>query len=271
MVRSDIQYIPYDDQVVSDLNLDEKNACNLALQKMDAQGETTSLLTSIFGYGTSDWVYRRDSDYAKSSCCDLTLLTLTRVVLSLPLAGVLYDMYFQYLIYDIYFLIWIFSYISVLLAFVSLYLTIFSSYYPQTFTVFTSIFCEVSIAFNCGATIGFWVVLVPVWYKTWDHEHFLYMASMHGFPILSHLVNSAITYENFQTDDWKVALCFLMMYSYFNIIGSFDMGIGVYAPVIDWFANPVIAAVFMGLLVGVAVLAFNAFIKYFNSIKTSKK
>jgi hypothetical protein len=76
-------------------------------------------------------------------------------------------------------------------------LTILASYYPETFTVVTSIFCEVSIAFNCGATIGFWIVLVPVWWKTWDLEHFIYMASMHGFPIISHLVNSTITFEKF--------------------------------------------------------------------------
>jgi hypothetical protein len=61
------------------------------------------------------------------------------------------------------------------------------------------------------------------------------------------------------------------MYSYFNIIGSFDMGIAVYAPVIDWFANPVLAAVLMGLLVGVSVLAFDGFIQYFNSRKPSRK
>jgi hypothetical protein len=31
MVRSDIQYIPYDDQSLSELIPDEKNACNIAL------------------------------------------------------------------------------------------------------------------------------------------------------------------------------------------------------------------------------------------------
>ena len=49
------------------------------------------------------------------------------------------------------------------------------------------------------------------------------------------------------------------------------MGIAVYAPVIDWFANPVLAAVLMGLLVGVSVLAFDGFIQYFNSRKPSRK
>jgi hypothetical protein len=124
-------------------------------------------------------------------------MTLTRVILSLPLAVVLYGMYVTALKWDFYMIVWIFSYISVLLAFISLYSTILASYYPQTFSVFTSIFCEVSIAFNCGATIGFWLVLVPVWWRTWDLEHFIYMASMHGFPIISHLVNSAITNEKF--------------------------------------------------------------------------
>ncbi len=162
---------------------------------MNARGEGASLLTSIFGFGTSDWVYRRDSNFAKSSksCCNLSLMNLTRVFLSLPIAAVLYGMYVTTLVYDLYTIVWIFSYISVLLAFISLYLTILASYYPKTFTVFTAVFCEVSIAFNCGATIGFWLVLVPVWYKTWDLEHFIYMASMHGFPIISHLVNSAMT------------------------------------------------------------------------------
>ena len=67
MVRSDIQYIPYDDQVLSQLNPDEKNACNMALQNMGTRGDGASLFTSIFGYGTSDWVYRRDSNFAKST------------------------------------------------------------------------------------------------------------------------------------------------------------------------------------------------------------
>jgi len=61
------------------------------------------------------------------------------------------------------------------------------------------------------------------------------------------------------------------MYSYFNIIGSFDMGISVYAPVIDWFSNPILAAVLMSFLVGVSVFAFDGFIKYFNSSRTSRK
>ena len=162
---------------------------------MDARGDSISLLTSVFGYGTSDWIYRRDSNYAKSSwsSCNQTLMTLVRIFLSLPLGGVLYVMYITSLKWDFYTIIWIFSYISLLLAFISLYLTILATYYPETFAVFTSIFCEVSIAFNCGATIGFWIVLVPVWWKTWDLEHFIYMASMHGFPIISHLVNTSIT------------------------------------------------------------------------------
>lgn len=99
---------------------------------MNARGEGASLLTSIFGYGTSDWVYRRDSNFAKSSwsSCNLTLMNLTRVFLSLPLAAVLYEMYVTFLIDDFYMIVWIFSYISVLLAFISLYLTILASYYP---------------------------------------------------------------------------------------------------------------------------------------------
>jgi hypothetical protein len=61
------------------------------------------------------------------------------------------------------------------------------------------------------------------------------------------------------------------MYSYFNIIGSFDLGISVYAPVIDWFENPILAAVLMSLLVGISILAFDGFIKYFNSGRASRK
>lgn len=195
MVRSDIRYIPYSDQVLSELNPDEKNACNLALQNMDSRGESTSLLTSVFGYGTSDWVYRQDSDYAKSqwSSCNLTLMTLTRVILSLPIAGVFYEMSISTLEQDFYFVLWVYSYCALILAFISLYLTILASYYPKTFTVSTSICNEVSIAFNCGATIGFWLVLTPVFWKTWTLDHFYEMASMHGFPILSHLVNSSMT------------------------------------------------------------------------------
>jgi len=40
---------------------DEANACNLALDNINSKGEAGSLLTSAFGFGTSDWSYRRQS------------------------------------------------------------------------------------------------------------------------------------------------------------------------------------------------------------------
>ena len=58
------------------------------------------------------------------------------------------------------------------------------------------------------------------------------------------------------------------MYSYFNILGSFDTGVAIYAPVMDWFVNPVLSAVLMSLLVSISVFAFGVFIKFFNSGST---
>ena len=59
--NQEIEHIPHDDKVLSDLSTDEANACNTALDIMNSKGEASSLLTNSLGYGTSDWSYRRQS------------------------------------------------------------------------------------------------------------------------------------------------------------------------------------------------------------------
>ena len=59
--NQEIEHIPYDDKLLSSLSADEANACNAALDKINSKGEAGSLLTNSFGFGTSDWSYRRQS------------------------------------------------------------------------------------------------------------------------------------------------------------------------------------------------------------------
>ena len=59
--NQEIEHIPYDDKVLSGMSPDEANACNDALDNMNSKGEAGSLLTNSFGFGTSDWSYRRQS------------------------------------------------------------------------------------------------------------------------------------------------------------------------------------------------------------------
>ena len=49
MSKQEIELIPYEDITLSQLNIEEKNACNQALKNIDARGEGLSLLTSLFG------------------------------------------------------------------------------------------------------------------------------------------------------------------------------------------------------------------------------
>ena len=59
---------------------------------------------------------------------------------------------------------------------VSLVLTILASFYPNTFTVFTAVFNEVSVSYNLGATLGFWILLAPLYWKYLPEELKIYMA-----------------------------------------------------------------------------------------------
>ena len=80
---------------------------------------------------------------------------------------------------------------------VSLVLTILASFYPSTLTVFTAVFNEVSVSYNLGATLGFWILLAPLYWKYLPEELKIYMALIHSVPLISHFINTGITYEIF--------------------------------------------------------------------------
>ena len=51
MPKQEVDSIPFSDVVLSNLNEDEKNACNLALKKINDKGEGKSLLTAMLEFG----------------------------------------------------------------------------------------------------------------------------------------------------------------------------------------------------------------------------
>ncbi len=105
---------------------------------------------------------------------------------------------------------------------ISLLLTILASFYSDILTVPTAVFNEVSVSYNLGATLGFWILLAPLYWNLFPEELKIYMALIHSVPLISHFINAGITYEIFQINDWKLTLAFGAVYAYYNLIGTLD-------------------------------------------------
>jgi hypothetical protein len=75
----------------------------------------------------------------------------------------------------------------------SLALTILASFFPDTLTVPTAVFNEVSVSYNFGATLGFWILLAPLYWNYMPEELKIYMALVHSVPLISHFINTGIT------------------------------------------------------------------------------
>ena len=155
-------------------------------------------------------------------------------------------------------------------ALLSVIFTIFASFFPNTLTVPAAVFNEISVSFNFGATLGFWILLVPLYWKYFDPFTKVFFSILHSAPLFSHFVNTAITYEKLMMNDSRLAIVFGLLYAYYNILGSFDLGAPIYAP-FDWFNAPVLATVLMFVLIGVIVYSYDTFTKTMNSCKVNKK
>jgi len=90
-------------------------------------------------------------------------------------------------------IVWYLSLLAYLTAMISLALTILASFYSDILTVPTAIFNEVSVFYNLGATLGFWILLAPLYWNLFPEFLKIYMAIIHTVPLLSHFINTGIT------------------------------------------------------------------------------
>ena len=223
----------------------------------------------MFGLGLADWVYRKNVNFGKgvSSSITFPMLITIRLVIMIPLFGLLYLVNLRSnVLQDIFWL-------SNLAFFTSLYsiiFTIFAAFFPDKLTVSAAVFNEISVSFNFGATLGFWILLFPLYWKYFDPFTKVFYALLHTVPLLCHFINTGITYEIMMLNDTRLAICFGLLYGYLNIIGSFEQGSPIYGP-FNWFETPVMATVLMAILIAVITWCYGTFTKTMNSCKVNKK
>ena len=223
----------------------------------------------MFGLGLADWVYRKNVNFGKgvSSSITFPILITIRLVIMIPLFGLLYFVNLRNnALMDIFWL-------SSLAFFTSLYsvmFTIFAAFFPDALTVTAAVFNEISISYNFGATLGFWILLVPIYWKYFDPFTKVFYSILHTVPLLCHFINTGITYENLMLNDSRLAIVFGLLYGYLNIIGSFDAGAPIYAP-FNWFETPFLATVLMFIQIAVITWCYSTFTKTMNQCKVNKK
>lgn len=108
---------------------------------------------------------------------------------------------------------------------------------------------EATQGLSLAVTFGFWVVLMPNIYTMFKFEDiahwnvmqwfmWLHMCILHGTPIIMTSLNCYYSDIKIMKADWKLCVWHGFLYTFFNFLGFFDMGIAVYAPFISWVSYP---------------------------------
>ena len=216
----------------------------------------------MFGLGLADWVYRQNVNFGKGTSSSITfpILITIRLVLLIPLFGLLYIVNSRNnILTDIFWL----STLAFFTSFYSVVFTIFAAFFPDTLTVTAAVFNEISVSYNFGATLGFWILLVPIYWKYFDPFTKVFYTILHTVPLICHFINTGITYEKMMLNDSRLAIVFGFLYAYLNIIGSFDAGVPIYAP-FNWFETPLLATLLMFILIAVIAWCYSTFTKTMN-------